>query len=247
MRSILTALAAVIFLIIGIPLLGIEWLIGKVSPHARDISSLRLVQGIFKIMLFLSGVKLTVIGEENVPKDQTVLYVLNHRSYYDIFIVYSRCPGLTGFIAKKGIGKIPLVKPWMDRLYCLLLDHDDKRASMRTILTAIDHCKNGISIAVCPEGTRCRSDDDTELLPFHEGTFKIATKSGVPVVPVTMNHTSAIFEEHMPWVHGTHVVLEYGKPVMISDLSPEDQKFPGEYFRGIMTEMLKKNEDLPAK
>ncbi len=244
MRSLLALLAAVVFLLVGIPLLGIEWVIGKINPHARDISSLRLVQGVFKVMLFFSGVKLTVIGEENVPKDQAVLYVLNHRSYYDVFIVYSRVPGLTGFIAKKEIGKLPLVPLWMKRLYCLLLDRSDIKQGMRTVLTAIDYCKKGISIAVCPEGTRGKAENETEMLPFHDGTFKIASKSGVPVVPITLNNTSAILEDHMPWVRRTHVVVEYGKPVLISSLDKEEQKHPGEYFHALMTETLCRNQKL---
>ena len=78
-RLIFVVLFLVLFLIIGIPVLGIEWLIGKVSKKSMDYSSLRLVQWAFKVIIALAGIELTVIGEENVP-DEPVLFIGNHRS-----------------------------------------------------------------------------------------------------------------------------------------------------------------------
>ena len=95
-RTIIIMAIVVGYLILSIPLMLVEWIIGKFNPYAKDISSLRIIQGVFKLMLLVSGVKVTVIGEENVPKDQAVLYVGNHRSFFDIIITYARCPGLTG-------------------------------------------------------------------------------------------------------------------------------------------------------
>ena len=87
-RIILAFLFVVLFLIIGIPILGIEFLLGKINKQASDLRQLRMVQWAFKVVLFICGTKLTVIGEENVPKDQAVLYVGNHRSFCIYFIVF---------------------------------------------------------------------------------------------------------------------------------------------------------------
>lgn len=100
-RLILTLVFVILYLIIGIPVLGIEWIIAKYNKKAADISQLRMVQWAFRVILFICGTKVTVIGEENVPKDQAVLYIGNHKSYFDIIITYARCPGLTGYVAKK--------------------------------------------------------------------------------------------------------------------------------------------------
>ena len=99
-RAILALLFAILYLIIGIPVLFVEWIIGKFNRQAADISQLRMVQWAFRVILFICGTRLTIIGEENVPKDQPVLYIGNHRSYFDIIITYSRCPRLTGYVAK---------------------------------------------------------------------------------------------------------------------------------------------------
>ena len=96
----------------------------------------------------------TVIGEENVPKDEPVLYIGNHRSYFDIVMTYIRVPRPTGYIAKIEMLKIPLLSHWMKYLHCLFLDRNDIKQGMKIILTAIDKVKSGISICVFPEGTR---------------------------------------------------------------------------------------------
>ena len=94
-RFIFVAVFLILYLILSIPVFFVEWLIGKFNPHARDISSLRIVQWGFKVILKMTGVKVTVIGEENVP-DEPVLFIGNHRSFFDILLTYSRCKNLTG-------------------------------------------------------------------------------------------------------------------------------------------------------
>ena len=173
-RLILVIIFLLLYFILGLPVLGVLWLIGKWNKPAADIASLRIVQWAFKVILFLCGTKLTVIGEENVPKDQPVLYIANHQSYFDIVVSYSRCPGLTGYIAKDGLEKVPILSIWMKRLYCLFLNRQDIKEGMKTILKGIDQIKHGISMCIFPEGTR--NDNPKELLPFKEGSFKLALK-----------------------------------------------------------------------
>ena len=244
LRTILAVLFAVCYLILGIPVLFVEWLIGKKNPHLRDISSLRMVQWAFRVIYRICGVKLTIIGQENVPKDTPVLYIGNHRSYFDIVLSYSRCPLRTGYIAKKEMARYPLLSNWMRYLHCLFLDRKDIKQGLKTILTAIEKVKSGISICIFPEGTRNANADELELLPFHEGSFKIASKSGCAIIPMAMNNTAEIFEAHMPKIKSTHVVLEYGKPIYVKELSREDQKHLGVYTQNVIHEMLEKNQKL---
>ncbi|MCI7814438.1 MAG: lysophospholipid acyltransferase family protein [Lachnospiraceae bacterium] len=245
-RLILVAIILVGFLILSIPVLFIEWLIGKWNPRARDISSLRIVQGAFRLILFAAGTKVTVIGEENVPKDQPVLYIGNHNSYFDIVITYARCPDLTGYIAKDSMEKIPLLSNWMKRLYCLFLNRTDIKEGLKTIVTAIDQVKNGISMCIFPEGTR-NKENHLELMPFKEGSMKIAEKTGCPIIPMSLNNTADIFEDHFPWIKATHVTLEYGKPIYPKELSREDRKFLGAYTQKIIAETVKKNAGIEQK
>ena len=98
-RFLLIVITVVGYLILSIPILLVEWIIGKFSPMTKDVSSLRIIQGVFRFILRIAGTKVTVIGEENVPADTPVLYIGNHRSYFDILLTYVRCPRRTGYVA----------------------------------------------------------------------------------------------------------------------------------------------------
>lgn len=240
-RIILITVFVILFLILSIPVFLVEWIIGKFNPRLRDISSLRIVQGAFRIVILLSGVKLTIIGEEHIPKDEAVLYIGNHRSYFDIVLTYARCRNLTGYVAKKEMLKIPLLSRWMKFLHCLFLDRSDIREGLKTILQAVEQVKSGISVMIFPEGTRNKNDSELELLPFHEGSFKIAVKSGCPIIPVSITNSSALFEDHFPFVKAVPVIIEYGAPIYPKDLPREEQKFIGKYVQSLITDTLKKN------
>ena len=242
-RFILVCIVVIAYLVLTIPVLLVEWIIGKFSPMTKDISSLRMVQAIFKFILWITGAKVTVIGEENVPKDQAVLYVANHRSYFDILLTYSRCPIRTGYVAKKEMERYPLLSNWMRNLYCLFLDREDIKQGLKTILQAIDYVKQGISICIFPEGTRNKGEE-LSMLPFKEGAFKIAAKTGCAIVPISMNNTAAIFENQFPRIKKVNVVVEYGTPIYPKDLAPEDKKHIGAYVQNIIQETINKNAEL---
>jgi len=241
MRLILTLLYLLLFSIISLPLLLIMLVIGFFSRKARVACSQAIVVMAFRILLFICGVKKTVIGVENVPKDEPVLYVSNHRSYFDIPVAYTTVPTLTGFIAKKEIAKVPILRTWMRFLQCLFLDRNDIRQGLETILKAIEQVKAGYSIFIAPEGTRNHGKD---LLPFREGSFKVAEKTGCAIVPVSISNADAVFENHMPWIRSAHVIIEYGKPIYIKDLPKQQQKSIGSYVQGIIRETLEKNSRL---
>lgn len=239
-RLILVALFLILYLLLGIPVLCVEWLIARKFPHAADLSQLRIVQWGFRCILFLSGTRLTIIGEEHIPKDTAVLYIGNHRSFFDIVITYSRCPGLTGYVAKDSMLKVPLLSVWMKRLYCLFLNRDDVKEGLKTILTGIDQIKRGISVCIFPEGTRGKSEKETEMLPFKEGSMKMASKTGCPIIPMAITGSADIFEKHFPWIRSAHVTLQYGEPIDPKELSKEDQKHLGSYTRQKILAMLER-------
>ena len=243
-RFILVCIVVIGYLVLSIPLLFIEGIIGKFAPLKRDFSSLRIIQAVFRFILRITGCSITVIGEENVPKDTPVLYIGNHRSYVDILLTYSRCPIRTGYIAKKEMERYPLLSNWMKTLHCLFLDREDLKQGLQTILAAVEKVKSGISICIFPEGTRNRNESELDMLPFHEGSFKIATRAKCPIIPIAMNNTAEIFEAHTPRVKPCHVVIEYGKPIYPDELDKEDKKHLGVYTQKVILEMLKKNQEL---
>ncbi len=238
-RFILVVIFVVSFLILSIPLLIAEWIIGKCNPGVKDRSSLAIVNWAFRMVLRITGVNVIVKGEERIPKDTAVLYVGNHRSFFDILLTYVRVPRLTGYIAKKEMKKIPLLSNWMRNLHCLFLDRENIKEGMKTILTAIEKVKNGISICIFPEGTRNKVNDS--FLPFHEGSFKIADKGGVPIVPMSIVNSAAIFEDQFPKIRKTTVVIEYCEPIYIDQLEKDTRKKLGIYTLDIISEAYFRN------
>lgn len=242
MRTIITVLYIFLFLILGLPVLGIEWIISKFNKAHADMVQLRIVQWGLKCVAFISGVKLTVIGEENVPRDEPVLYIGNHRSFFDVVVTYARCPGLTGYIAKDGVNKVPIFRIWMKRLHCIFLKRDDMKEGLKVILKAIEYVRSGISICIFPEGTRNKDrDNPTSLLPFKEGSFKIASKTGCKIVPMALIGTADILENHFPWIHSTDIKLIYGEPIDVSALDKDQQKHVGAYCQTVVEELIRSN------
>ncbi len=244
MRFILDVVFLVTYLIVGIPVLWVLHLIGKVDKwkYASDLAALRMVQWAFRVMLWIAGTKVTYIGEENVPKDQPVLYIPNHRSFFDILLIYTRVPGLTGFVAKDSLLKAYLLRDWMKKLYCLFLNRENPREGLKTILQGIENIKQGVSMCIFPEGTRNKTGG--EMLPFKEGSMKMAEKTGCLIIPVALSNTADIFEDHLPWVRSCKVVVEYGTPIDPKTLSRQEMKCVGATCRDRIQEMLDKNQAL---
>ena len=233
-RVILILLVLIVFLLVSaLPLLIGEKCVWKNDENRQKEYALQVVKQVLRMVFRLTGSTLTVKGLENIP-DMPVLYVGNHRSYFDIE---------TGFIAKKEMEKIPLLREWMRNVNCLFLDRKDIKAGLKTILEGIEKVKGGSSIWIFPEGTRCKAKDPAELLPFKEGSLKIAEKSGCPVVPVAITGTAEILEKHFPFIRPSHVTIEFGKPFYIKELPAEDRKRAGAYSEARIREMLVKEQE----
>lgn len=240
-RFILLSSFVVLFLILSTPLMFAEWMIGKFNMDLKNRSSLAIVNWAFRCCLKITGVQVTVIGEENVPTDVPVFYVGNHRSYFDILLTYVRVPRPTGYVAKKEMEKIPLLNIWMRNLHCLFLDRENVKEGLKTILAAIEKIKSGISICIFPEGTRNKTPDT--FLPFHEGSFKVAEKGGCPIVPMVINNSADIYEDHFPKIRKTHVVIEYLPPININDLSKDEKKHIGSLVLAQIQETYFQNKE----
>lgn len=250
LRFFWTALYVVVAFLISLPFLLLDYIIGLFSMKARDRFTLGVVRVTFRILLFLAGVKLHISGYENIPKDKPVVYIGNHRSFFDVITTYALYPNMTAFVAKKSFKKIPFLSWWMMMLHNLFLDRGNIKQGMQTILTAIEYVKGGMSVVIFPEGTRNRTYEE-DMLEFHEGSFKISDKSGAPVIPMTLYNTSAIFEDHFPKIYSQHVFIDFGKPIYPDELDKADRKHFGAYTREIMLktygELREQHEKLNAK
>lgn len=240
-RSLFAAIAILLFFFFSLIVFAIGWIIGRFSPQKRDLMYLRILQGFCRILVFLSGAHVTYIGKEKIPQDEACVYIMNHRGLFDIPLSIVLFPGLTGYIGKKEFEKVPLLSWWMRATKGLFLDRENVREALKTILAGIDALKEGTSIAVFPEGTRNKGEE-TELLEFHEGTFKLAAKSGAKIVPIAINGSRDIFDDHMPWLKSQRITVEVLDPIDPKALTGDEKKFTGRFVRSLIEETVKKNQ-----
>ena len=125
---------------------------------------------------------------------------------------------------------------------CCSFGIDPDKADLAAIRKCFSVVKNGEILGIFPEGTRNKTEE--QLLPFKEGSLKIAEKTGCLIIPVAMNNTAEIFENHAPWIRKCRVVIEYGAPIDPKTLSKEDKKRMGAICREKIQEMLDKNQKL---
>ena len=238
-RLILVGGFLVLFLVLGIPLLLFETYLSKKDRQASLRQSTAVVRWAFRVVLFFSGTDIRAEGTEHVPEGEAVLFVGNHRSYFDIISTYSLLKEPVGFVAKSEMKKIPLLRGWMERIGCLFLDRRDAKEGLKTILRAIEQVKEGTSVFIYPEGTRNRAQEPLELMEFHDGSLKIAQKAGCLVVPVAIYGSDDIFERHVPFIRPSEVHIRFGEPFRTKDIPAEYSKRQGLYLRRVIQDMLR--------
>lgn len=139
------------------------------------------------------NINVIVKGEENIPNEGPVLYVANHQGYADIPICAAVLNKIQfGFIARENLLKIPIFGEWLLRIRSITLDREDARAALRAIEDGIGLINRGYSLLIFPEGTRSKGGP---IKDFKKGSLRLATKPGIPIVPITIDGTYKIFEE----------------------------------------------------
>ena len=157
-----------------------------------------------KSVMNLAGAKITVVGKENIPKGKTALFVSNHQSNFDILFLMSSIDVPKGFIAKKELEKWPMISTWMKYINCIFMDRSNLRKSAEAIVMGTKLLKNGYSMVIFPEGTRSKGGP---IEDFKAGSFKLATKSGSLIVPVTINGTYKLLEANNNRIKGADIEL----------------------------------------
>ncbi|MDF2531295.1 MAG: 1-acyl-sn-glycerol-3-phosphate acyltransferase [Clostridia bacterium] len=168
----------------------------------------------------MSGAKVKIFGEENIPADISVLFVSNHQSNFDIALFMSHIDKPKGYIAKIEMKKIPVLRTWMEYMHCVFMERGTPRKAAEAISEGIKILKRGYSMVLFPEGTRSKGDHMNE---FKAGAFKLATKSGVPIVPVTIKGSYKLMEQNKSKIKPAEVEIYIHPMVPIENLTREEQ------------------------
>lgn len=183
-----------LYLIFVLPtLINVKKLDRQNKIKERDDLVFKTVQSWARSLVRLSGAKIKVIGEENIPKNQAVVFVSNHQGNFDIPILLGFLNKPKAFIAKKEILKIPMISTWMKYMNCIFMDRSDIRQSLKAINQGVEYIKDGYSMVIFPEGTR---SVDGQLGDFKPGSLKLASKSGALIIPITVKGSNQIMSKN---------------------------------------------------
>lgn len=166
----------------------------------------------------------TAIGIENIPKDEPIIFVGNHRHAFDPVVVMTHTKRIVHYMAKeslfKGIHGIIFKQMGLIKVY-------RTKKNPEAIQSAVELLKEGGTLGIFPEGTRNRTK--AELLRFKHGAVTIAQQSNSKIVPFAIKGEYKLFRKKL--------VIEYGKPVDVSKMKLEDAN---DYVRNEVLNLLRK-------
>ena len=157
-----------------------------------------------------AGAKVEVSGLERIPADVPVIFMGNHQSNFDILALSLAIPRKFSWIAKEELFRVPLFGGAMRRAGYIPLDRSDGRRALKSMSAAAAQIRNGSSVVVFPEGTRT---SDGKLLPFKRGGFLLAAKSGVAIVPFTINGSMAINPRNRMELYPGVIRIRFADPI----------------------------------
>jgi 1-acyl-sn-glycerol-3-phosphate acyltransferase len=234
-KTLLVLFVTILTLVVFMPVSILAFVLGFLGlkkPFVFLVYKIAQIWGI--VIVAVSGCSLTVEGQENIPRKGGVCFVANHGSIFDIIFVLAYIGRPFGFIAKKELLLVPFINLWISVLGGLFIDRTHPRKALKTIGKGARRLKSGGGILIFPEGRRSRGEG---LLPFHPGSFKLATQAGVPVVPIAIAGSYDVFEKHGQ-VHACPVRLVFCAPVNTEDAPPEERKLLAGRVREIIEQAL---------
>jgi len=172
-------------------------------------------------VLFECGVRVKVKGIEKLDGGKNYVYVSNHASMFDIPVVLASVPDQVRIIYKKELNWIPVFGWGLKWGSYIGINRGRGPEAMRSIEEAIDTIRNGASVLLFAEGTRTQ---DGQLQPFRRGAFNIAVRSGIPVVPVTINGTFPLLPKGSMVIRPRPVELILDDPISVTGSGKEAER-----------------------
>jgi 1-acyl-sn-glycerol-3-phosphate acyltransferase len=192
------------------------------------------------LILKTSGIRISVEGLENVEARRTTIYCANHPSAMDIPILLAALPVQFRFLAKRPLFHIPFLGWHLRRSGHIPVDRERPREAMQSLDQAARKIQEGRSVVLFPEGHRSR---DGRLLPFKAGSFYLAIRAGVPIVPITLNGTRAVLKPDSLHVRPGSTQMIAHPPIPTVGLTPDDVEALSERVRKQILSRLEPSRD----
>ncbi|HEX2955840.1 MAG TPA: lysophospholipid acyltransferase family protein [Chitinispirillaceae bacterium] len=217
-RSTARGLIAIVWTVFSTIVYGIFCI--SVSLISRKLG--RIIVRMWNLhILAVAGVKIVVTGKEKLDKNKRYVFVSNHQSGLDIPILYNGLSEKICFIAKKELFMIPMFGWGLFLTGHIWIDRSNARKAHSSIERAVQRLKkDNVSLILFPEGTRSK---DGKVAQFKQGSFALAQKAGVSVVPIAIKGAMGLLPKHSLFVNPGIVHLEIGDPVeVLPEMSKAD-------------------------
>ncbi|BBO82182.1 1-acyl-sn-glycerol-3-phosphate acyltransferase [Desulfosarcina ovata subsp. sediminis] len=186
-------------------------------------------------ILWVSRVKITVVGAERLDQKRSYIYMANHQSNADIPLLLGRLPVQFRWLAKAELFRIPIFGRAMRGVGYISIDRSNRKSAFESLTRAARTIRDGTSVLIFPEGTR---SPDGNLLPFKKGGFVLAVDSGVPIVPIVIRGTRDIVPKGHFMIRPTPVRMEILDPLETADYTRKTKDALLQRVRTILTEHL---------
>ena len=153
----------------------------------------RHIQYILKLAVAGGNIDLQVTGQEHIPQDGGFMLYANHQGMFDVLAIAATCDRPIGAVLKKELYDIPFLHQIAVCTKSFAMDREDVRQSLTVIQNVTEEVKNGRNYLIFPEGTRSRLGN--EMLEFHGGSFRCATKSKCPIVPIALVDSFKVLDQ----------------------------------------------------
>lgn len=248
MKKVLNIVFTIFFTIHGItallftPLVFLPYYLLKIIKSNKLASSyLQKISFLYSWIVMKGWLsKIEIIGKDNIPKiGEKFVVFSNHQNLADPIIIQYCITPTIGFVSKKELNRVPLLRSWMRIVKNVMIDRNSPRNSMKAFSKAIEQVKGGYPMAIFPEGTRSRSN---EMRVFKKGSFKLALKPDALILPVTIDGSYKL-------AHGKIVPIAVPfqklkviihKPIIPKSLDDKELTNIHTYIRSIVNDGLEK-------
>jgi 1-acyl-sn-glycerol-3-phosphate acyltransferase len=211
--AIVTVFLTLFTVVVGPPLLLHALLSGSVDLLYRVSVSAVL------FAVRMAGVRVRAEGLQNIPPG-VCLFVANHTSNADPPAVVGAIPRRVSILAKKSLFRIPIVSQAFRLARFVPVDRANREAAVASVEKAIEYAQEGVSFLIYPEGTR---SPDGRLLPFKKGSFVMAIKAGVPVVPISVVGAHRVLRKNALAIRTGEIVVKFHPPVDASSYTLQER------------------------
>lgn len=171
------------------------------------------------MILLFSNVRLKVEGIEHVDFSKPHIFVANHQSFIDIPCIFNALPINLYFVGKNELKKMPFIGWYMAAMKMIFIDRSNKRKAIESLNKAGDLIHNGKNVIMFPEGTRSK---DGEIAAFKKGTFLLAEKAKVEIVPIYLHNAGKVWSSNSWKINGGEIILKIGKPISVETLTEKN-------------------------